>query len=58
MTVYQYIKNETDPAKLYSGIREILRKMDERGRYPEDRTIKKIQRLADARYTELTEANT
>ena len=53
MTVYEYIRKETDPGKLYDGIREILRKMDERGRYPQDRTIKKIQRLADARYMEL-----
>lgn len=53
MTVYQYIKNETDPAKLYDGIRAILREMDTRGRYPEDWEIKKMQRAADARYTEL-----
>lgn len=54
MTVYEYIKTETDPAKLYDGIRAILTKMDTRGCYPEDREIKKMQRTADARYIELT----
>lgn len=54
MTVYEYIRRETDPAKLYSGIRAILGEMDERGRYPEDWEIKQIQRVADARYDELT----
>lgn len=55
MTVYQYIKTETDSKKLYDGIRAILREMDKRGRYPEDWEIKKIQRLADARAEELEE---
>ena len=55
MTVYQYIKTETDSTKLYDGIRAILREMDRRGRYPEDWEIKKIQRLADARAEELME---
>lgn len=55
MTVYQYIKIETDSTKLYDGIRAILREMDRRGRYPEDWEIKKIQRLADARAEELEE---
>lgn len=55
MTVYQYIKTETDSTKLYDGIRAILREMDKRGRYPEDWEIKKIQRLADARAEELEE---
>lgn len=54
MTVYQYIRTENNPYHLYEGIREILRRMDERGAYPEDWTIKRIQRLADARYAELT----
>lgn len=53
MTVYQYIKAETDAEKLYDGIRAILREMDKRGRYPEDWEIKKIQRLADAKAEEL-----
>lgn len=53
MTVYSYIKNETDPLKLYEGIRSILCEMDRRGKYPEDWEVKKIQRLADARYEEL-----
>ena len=53
MTVYKYIKTETDSTKLYDGIRAILRDMDRRGRYPEDWEIKKIQRLADARAEEL-----
>lgn len=55
MTVYKYIETETDSAKLYDGIRAILREMDKRGRYPEDWEIKKIQRLADARAEELEE---
>ena len=55
MTVYEYIKAETDPAKLYDGVRAILQKLDARGRYPEDWEIKKMQRVADARYIELTE---
>ena len=50
MTVYQYIKNCNDKDKLYPGIREILGAMR---RYPEDWEIKRIQRLADARYIEL-----
>ena len=52
MTVYQYIKNCNDKDKLYPGIREILGAMPE-WRYSEDREIKRIQRLADARYIEL-----
>lgn len=55
MTVYQYIKAETDSKKLYDGIRAILEEMDRRGRYPEDWEIKIIQRLADARAEELRE---
>lgn len=53
MTVYSYIENETDPSKLYEGIRSILGEMDRRGKYPEDWEVKKIQRLADARYEKL-----
>jgi hypothetical protein len=53
MTVYQYINKETDPEKLYPGIRAMLTKMAERGTYPEDHVIKKIQRLADKRYVEI-----
>ena len=33
MTVYQYIKTETDRKKLYNGIRAILEEMDERGKW-------------------------
>lgn len=55
MTVYKYIKTETDSTKLYDGIRAILEEMDRRGRYPEDWEIKTIQRLADARAEELME---
>lgn len=51
MNVYEYIKKETDPLKLYPGIREILA---HKRTYPEDWEIKHIQRLADARYSELT----
>ena len=54
MTVYQYIKKENDPKKLYDGIRAILSEMDALGRYPEDYEIKNIQRLADAKYINLT----
>lgn len=55
MTVSEYIKTETEPAKLYDGIRKILIELDRRGRYPSDHIIKKYQREADARYIELTE---
>lgn len=55
MTVYNYIKTETDPRKLYDGIRAILSELDARGRYPSDHVIKDMQRAADARYIELTE---
>ena len=55
MKVFEYIKTEKDPKKLYDGIRAILQEMDARGKYPEDWTIKRIQRAADARYLELTE---
>lgn len=55
MGVYEYIRTETDPTKLYDGIRAILKKLDEKGRYPEDWEIKRMQRAADARYLELTE---
>lgn len=58
MTVYQYIEQETNPARLYDGIRAILKEMDSRGRYPEDWTIKDIQRKADAKYSELTRSAT
>lgn len=54
MTVYQYINTETDPARLYDGIRTLLKELDARGRYPADHIIKDIQRRADARYYELT----
>lgn len=54
MTVYQYIEKETNPARLYDGIRAILTELDARGRYPEDHEIKAMQRRADARYYELT----
>ena len=53
MNVYDYIKKETDPIKLYDGIRAILQKMYESGRYPQDWEIKRMQRAADARYLEL-----
>lgn len=53
MTVYRYIETENDPSKLYDGIRAILWEKDKAGKYPEDWEIKKIQRLADAKYDEL-----
>lgn len=54
MTVYEYIKTETDATKLYNGIRAILSDMDKKGKYPADWEIKKMQRAADARYIALT----
>ena len=54
MTVYEYIKTETDPTKLYNGIRNILLDMDKKGKYPDDWEIKKIQGAADARFMALT----
>jgi hypothetical protein len=54
----EFIKNATDPATLYDGVRAILREAVEKSTmlkdlYPEDHLIKKIQRAADAKYTEL-----
>lgn len=54
MTVSNFIKQATNPDTLYGGIREMLSKMDEQGKYPEDWTIKRLQREADAKYKELT----
>ena len=54
MTPYEYIRTETDPSKLYAGVRAILTEMDACGKYPEDWEIKKLQRLADSRYIQLT----
>lgn len=54
MTPYEYIRTETDPSKLYAGVRAILTEMDACGKYPEDWEIKKLQRLADVKYYELT----
>ncbi len=55
MNVYQVIENCTDASALYSGVRDILEKLDRKGRYPEDWEIKNIQRKCDAKYAELTE---
>ena len=55
MNVFQYIEQETNPARLYDGIRAILAEMDARGKYPQDWTIKQIQRAADYKYSQLTE---
>lgn len=52
--IYEYIKTETNPEKLYNGIRAIVSDMDKKGMYPDDWEIKKIQRAADARYIALT----
>lgn len=49
----QFIRNATDSKTLYEKIREILM-ADERD-YPEDWEIKELQRMADAKYIELTQ---
>ena len=49
----EFIKNATDKATLYSGVREIL--SADMVHYPEDWEIKTLQRLADAKYQELDE---
>ena len=54
MNVFQYIKNETDPNRLYDGVRSIMHQLDRQGRYPEDWKVKQIQRAADHRYSQLT----
>lgn len=55
MTVPAFIRNCKKPELLYPGIRKILEALDRAGRYPEDGTIKRYQRLADQRYAELKE---
>lgn len=55
MTVPAFIRNCNNSEALYPGIRKILESLDRAGRYPEDRTIKRYQRLADQRYAELKE---
>ena len=49
-SIERYIANETDPRRLYDGVRERLAR---RMNYPEDWEIKRLQRLADARYSVL-----
>lgn len=56
MTVSTYIKQATNPETLYSDIRAMLEELDKRGKYPEDWTIKKLQREADYRYEQLISA--
>ena len=48
----EFIRNATDSKTLYEKIREILN-VDER-HYPEDWEIKDLQRIADAKYIELS----
>lgn len=49
----RYIESATNADSLYDDIRKILSQDDER--YPEDWEIKRLQRLADAKYSELRE---
>lgn len=57
MTVPAFIRNCNNPELLYPGIRKILESLYRAGKYPEDCTIKRYQRLADKRYAELEEKN-
>ena len=54
----EFIKNATSTEGFYGGIRDILREAMEKetplkNTYPEDYQIKRLQRMADAKYTEL-----
>ena len=49
----QFIRNATDSNAIYEKSREILM-ADERD-YPEDWEIKELQRMADAKYVQLTQ---
>ena len=54
----KFIENGTSTEGFYDGIRDILRQAMEaetpfKNTYPEDWQIKKLQRMADAKYTEL-----
>ena len=54
----KFIENATSIEGFYDGIRDILREAMEKetplkNTYPEDYQIKRLQRMADAKYTEL-----
>lgn len=56
MTTYakakEYIKTATERSTFYDGIRAILK--EDMAHYPEDWQVKELQRLADAKYEELS----
>ena len=57
----KYIDNATDSAGLYEGVRKIMTEAMEaetplKDTYPEDWQVKRIQRHADAKYTQLLKA--
>lgn len=54
----KFIKNATSTEGFYDGIRDILKEAMEKetplhSTYPEDWQIDRLQRMADAKYTEL-----
>ena len=59
----KFINNATSTEGFYESIRAILKEAMEaetplKNTYPEDWQIKKLQRAADAKFEELTEAET
>lgn len=48
----EFIENATDRSTFYDGIRAVLK--EDMAHYPEDWQIKDLQRLADAKYEELS----
>ena len=59
--VVKFIENATSTEGFYDGIRDILRQAMEaetplKNTYPEDYQIKRLQRMADAKYSQLENA--
>lgn len=57
----KYIDNATESAGLYEGVRKIMKEAMEaetplKDTYPEDWQIKSLQRMADAKYSQLLKA--
>jgi len=48
----EFIKTATERSTFYDGIRAILK--EDMAHYPEDWQVKELQRLADAKYEELS----
>lgn len=52
--IKQYIEHCANPEELYPAVRNMLTVLDGKGRYPEDREVKELQRLCDSKHCELT----